>query len=311
MLNFSATPTEVGSRLPPPAAYDATLATALMQINTAALCPPDELRTWACSRCNSSLFPGGSELEVLEAGGRENHTMSLLALVGTCRTLGLTVVAIRGTVDDVVRDWLLDFEAWQTPFEPSAEFAGAKVHSGFDLAWKKLRRGLGDALARAKLREPTWPVAITGHSLGGGIAALAAAELLVGGGAPLLYYTMGEPRVGNPAFSAAHGRAFAAAGGDAAHRIVNRRDIVPHLPPREGLAALSYRHIATEVWLAPNGSTVACDGSGEDPGCSDSVPLWEWSPADHVSYYGLDAGACAATAMRGGPREVERGEWEE
>ena len=225
--------------------------------------------------------------------------MSLLALVGTCHTLGLTVVAIRGTVDDVVRDWLLDFEAWQTPFEPSTEFAGAKVHSGFDAAFKKLKPGLVSALARAKLRAPAFPVAITGHSLGGGIAALASAELLVAR-QPLLYYTMGEPRVGNPAFAAAHGRAFAAAGGEA-HRVVNRNDIVPHLPPRV-LPGLSYQHIPTEVWLAPNGSTAVCDGSGEDPRCSDSVPVWKWSPADHVSYYGLDAGACSSSAAT---REVE------
>ena len=246
--------------------------------------------------------------------------MSLLALVGTCRPLGLTVVAIRGTVDNIVRDWLIDFEAWQTPFEPSAEFAGAKVHSGFDGSWKRLRSGLIAALARAKLREPSFPVAITGHSLGGGIAALASAELLVGSGGdiatasdddgtrqPPLYYTMGEPRVGNPTFAAAHGRAFATAGGRA-HRVVNRRDIVPHLPPRK-LVNLSYHHIGTEVWLAPNGSTVTCDGSGEDPRCSDSVPLGKWSPADHVAYYGLDAGACAAATA--GPRDdAESVDWE-
>ena len=53
-----------------------------------------------------------------------------------------------------------------------------------------------------------------------------------------------------------------------------------------------YWHQSQEVWLAPNGTTIICDTSGEDKHCSDSVPLLKTHPADHTSYYGWNAGPC-------------------
>ena len=85
--------------------------------------------------------------------------------------------------------------------------------------------------------------------------------------------------------------AAAAAAGLSAHRVVNKRDIVPKVP-FENTLAVPYHHIGPEVWLAPNGTTVLCDGSGEDPACSDSIPFAKASGADHTTYYGLDASGC-------------------
>ena len=76
-----------------------------------------------------------------------------------------------------------------------------------------------------------------------------------------------------------------------------RRRRVPHLAPRNWtiphLAPSSYEHTPTEVWLTPEHGATVCDG-GEDPRCSDSVPLLtalQHIP-DHTSYYGLDQSEC-------------------
>jgi len=48
---------------------------------------------------------------------------------------------------------------------------------------------------------------ITGHSLGGALASICAMDLIVSGQIPaerLMIYTLGQPRVGDPAWAAAY-----------------------------------------------------------------------------------------------------------
>lgn len=161
----------------------------------------------------------------------------------------------------------------------------------------------------AALADPAtkgYTVMATGHSLGASISAVMTAELLAGAGlnasssGPILpadrsfmHYTFGEPRTGNKVFASAVAALEANyAAGAHTWRVVNKKDIVPHIPLKETLG-FTYWHQSTEVWLAPNGSTVICNGSGEDAACSDSIPLIGTHPADHTTYYGWDAGPCA------------------
>ena len=79
-------------------------------------------------------------------------------------------------------------------------------------------------------------------------------------------------------------------------------DIIPHYPFRTSYwsgALYEYHHEPREIWLAKSGSrnstarATECDGSGEDPTCSDSVELLELSGEDHTTYFApLDAGPC-------------------
>jgi hypothetical protein len=70
-------------------------------------------------------------------------------------------------------------------------------------------------------------VFVTGHSLGGALAVLAASVLLSEGRQQIAaVYTYGQPRVGDPEFSAA----FDAKLGALTFRYVNDLDIVPHVP---------------------------------------------------------------------------------
>lgn len=70
-------------------------------------------------------------------------------------------------------------------------------------------------------------------------------------------------------------------------RVVNYRDIVPHVPP-ENLDG--FVHINTEVWMLSNGATTNFDvcATEEDPNCSDSLDFF--SIADHLNYFDFYTG---------------------
>ena len=72
--------------------------------------------------------------------------------------------------------------------------------------------------------------------------------------------------------------------------------VLPSLAPLGLPGDASYRHGPREVWLRPAASTNAtlCDGSGEDPRCSDSLTAADLRPAHHTSYLGYDAGLCVS-----------------
>jgi triacylglycerol lipase len=100
------------------------------------------------------------------------------------------------------------------------------VHRGFarglQSVWAQVRAAVSAVGAR-----PVW---VTGHSLGGALATLAAVRLQRDEGVtPAGTYTFGSPRVGNMDFY----RAYA----PITYRHVNNEDVVPHVPIEEMLVA--------------------------------------------------------------------------
>jgi hypothetical protein len=86
---------------------------------------------------------------------------------------------------------------------------------------------------------------VTGHSLGGAVATLAAAYLRASGTAVSLY-TYGSPRVGNAAFAD-----FVSAQPGGEIRVTHLDDPVPKLPP----LLFDYRHTSPEYWLSDGSAT--------------------------------------------------------
>jgi triacylglycerol lipase len=111
-------------------------------------------------------------------------------------------------------------------FLPTVWRAGGHVHRGFLGAFEEISERL-DAIVRSKTaRQRVW---LTGHSLGGALATLAAAHLdpwIVDG-----VVTFGSPRVGDPAFVACLPESKMV-------RYVHRDDWVATVPP----ALLGYTH---------------------------------------------------------------------
>lgn len=141
------------------------------------------------------------------------------------------VLAFRGTealtpgdswrkLASVARDWWIDARVQRVPGAH-----GGHVHGGFqhalDAIWPQLQGVLDQA--------PLWWCC--GHSLGGALAALAAARLQ-DAGVPLAgAISFGQPRVGDAASAARLAQLPLL-------RVVNACDVVPELPPE----ALGYQH---------------------------------------------------------------------
>jgi Lipase (class 3) len=129
---------------------------------------------------------------------------------------GRVVVAFRGTEPTKPENLLVDLLTGQTDSP-----AGGRVHRGFAYAFGRVRSALAAAVAAAG----PGPLLITGHSLGAGLATLAAMHLR--SRRPRLI-TFGSPRVGDGRFCellTSHQIGGA--------RFVNCCDLVPRIPPEQ------------------------------------------------------------------------------
>src|SRR5437879_4377708 len=142
------------------------------------------------------------------------------------------VVAFRGTDPAKPIDWMIDLNA----FRETSTFPGAKVHAGFDEAlgsvWGRTLNGK-QILPQRLLDRGNRTVWITGHSLGGALAEMAAARANLAGIPVEGVYTFGQPRLGDEVFA----RSMQVALGSRVFRFINNVDIVPRVP----LFGMGYR----------------------------------------------------------------------
>ncbi|MCT0213676.1 MULTISPECIES: lipase family protein [unclassified Synechococcus] len=144
----------------------------------------------------------------------------------------LVLVSFRGT--ESVADWLSNLKLLSTD---SGRFG--PVHAGFLEQFRALQQEI-EAILRS---APDRRLVITGHSLGGAIAVLAAASWV--GELPLhALHTFGQPMAGKAAFASFVQRQFEAR----YFRHVNGADVVSRVPP-------GYRHAGQLYRLAGREST--------------------------------------------------------
>lgn len=130
------------------------------------------------------------------------------------------MIAFRGTSS--TSDWISDLQATQVRFKPVNN--NSYTHRGFTGIYNSLRLELKKQLRGL---SPAKKMILTGHSLGGALAMLCAADLASNGlFEPVTVYTYGAPRVGNPEFAKSY-----AALVDTSYRVVNPNDVVPMVPP--------------------------------------------------------------------------------
>jgi triacylglycerol lipase len=171
-------------------------------------------------------------------------TQVLIRELGDC-----VVVAFRGTSD--LRDFVTDAEAWRI----SSGWGG--VHCGFGQACAAIANRIYVALMPSGPK----PVILTGHSLGGALAILAAIQLRTWMVNVHSVYTFGAPRVGDPEFQKSYdtlpvpGSPFTNLGA-ATFTLIHDCDLVPRVP---GWLA-GYRRpghdefmsTAGDIWEDPN-----------------------------------------------------------
>jgi triacylglycerol lipase len=156
------------------------------------------------------------------------------------------ILAFRGTEPDRPADILTDARIALQPWRDVG-----RIHRGFSRAldeiWNEVVAEVRHGLDRPR---KLW---ITGHSLGGALAVLAAAEFQASDLAVDLQgvYTFGQPRVSDAPFAAW----FDATLTGRVVRHVNFRDYVTMIP----LLAMRYRHVGVERYFDQDG--VARDGA--------------------------------------------------
>jgi triacylglycerol lipase len=146
----------------------------------------------------------------------------IMGFVGRNDATQTVIVSFRGTVTP--EDWLQDLDTLAVPF-PDIPASGL-VHQGFDAVYQTIRDSVIAGVDVAKVNATSmW---VTGHSLGGAIALLAAIDFAKNAVPPLVsqLYTFAGPRVGDDTFKNLFNATV-----PVCYRVVNRWDIVPQLPP--------------------------------------------------------------------------------
>jgi triacylglycerol lipase len=151
---------------------------------------------------------------------------------------GMIAVAFRGTEN--LFDLFTDFNWGQVPY-PYWSQAGM-THRGFtELYEQSVRPHLHETLRRLSVRKR---LLMSGHSLGGAVATLAALDIAVHTKfRRLSVCTYGSPKVGSPEFAYAYDRTI-----NASFRVVNTNDIVPLFPPSN--VNITYAHVGKRMPIA-------------------------------------------------------------
>ncbi|KAF5854751.1 hypothetical protein ETB97_012264, partial [Aspergillus alliaceus] len=149
------------------------------------------------------------------------------------------IIAFRGT--STPKDLDTDFRFTLVPLTVSGtKCPTCQVHQGFQDAYMSLGDDITSALKTQLNRQPRYSITVTGHSLGGAMAAIASASLAALG-YEVTTYTFGEPRNGDAAFA----RYLSGLMSDHHYyRVTHFNDGVPQIPP----AILGYQHHGPEYW---------------------------------------------------------------
>jgi hypothetical protein len=163
------------------------------------------------------------------------------------------VISFRGSHS--IRNFLtdLDFTAIPTDLcKPVGQTCTA--HKGFWTSWTEARNTVLGAVKNTIAQNPNYRIAVTGHSLGGAIAAICATELRNAGYKNVALFTFGSPRLAGTQLSSYITNQGASADQGGNYRVTHWNDLVPRLPP----VSMSFVHISPEYYIAqPNQKNVA------------------------------------------------------
>ncbi|PRP79026.1 hypothetical protein PROFUN_13187 [Planoprotostelium fungivorum] len=186
------------------------------------------------------------------------------------------VFAFRGTRIGQLKDLITDLNFFPTaPFHDA--IAGALVHRGFLESYEAVRDQVVAAGIELSRKYPGSDFIVTGHSLGGAIATLGAADLAISAQVknPVQLWTFGSPRVGNAAFASYMNDKYL----DESFRITHDLDPIPRLPPK---LFGDVQHVDREFWFRNSTDYQRC--ATEDENCNEGQ--WGINIVDHGAYLG-------------------------
>lgn len=173
---------------------------------------------------------------------REDTSTDVTGYIAADHTNKLIIVSFRGS--KTPDNWITNFEIGMTKTDICDS---CSAHHGFWQSWVDARDRVLPAVAQATAANPSYQLRVTGHSLGGAIATLAAASMR-NTGKTVALYTYGSPRIGGSKISDYISKQ---SGGN--YRVTHRNDPVPKLP----LLTMGYVHTSPEYYVdKPNGQDV-------------------------------------------------------
>jgi Lipase (class 3) len=171
------------------------------------------LEDWRLTRLATLRSPKSEPLDLVDTNG----------LVVT--SPNATIIAFAGTDPFVGKDWLTDLNT-----RPSDDHIHSGFQNGVQSVWSQIQTAVKE------LAPPQLPVFVTGHSLGGALAVVAAKFLLKCIGVQAAgVYTFGMPRCLGSQIVGDYENAL----GARTYRLVHGHDVVPMLPPSE----LNFHHV--------------------------------------------------------------------
>jgi predicted lipase len=189
------------------------------------------------------------------------------------------IISVRGSVLNI-ENWVQNLDFFKT--NPFPEYPDAGVHEGFYNSWQSIRDPVLAAVQNLKNAHGVNTVYATGHSLGGAIAHHAAFDLSLHHGFETVVFSYGAPRTGDLEWAQAVSERVSKI-----HRITHNKDIVPHAP----FQIMGFYHVTTEIFFSDGLNWRLCDGTGEDPSCSNDCGILGCaSVPDHLKYLDIDIG---------------------
>ncbi|RKO91252.1 Alpha/Beta hydrolase protein [Blyttiomyces helicus] len=235
---------------------------------------PSDIQSWSCTECQQV-----SALQNIQVFQDTNNNLEQ-AYIGVDSNRQTIVVSFRGTIR-TLEDWLNDLDI--TLVNDNYLSDGALICQGFQTAYDTVRSGIQEALPNYVNQFPGFTITFMGHSLGGAVATLAAADaaknFLTSFSASNMYLvTFGSPRVGNPSFASF----FNSIGLGDIWRSANFADIVGQVPP----AALGYEHVAvSSVGLDEGSNPPDAQFCGGDPSSECDFTGTVEPATQHLNYY--------------------------
>uniref|UniRef100_A0A7S4PSZ6 Fungal lipase-type domain-containing protein n=1 Tax=Alexandrium monilatum TaxID=311494 RepID=A0A7S4PSZ6_9DINO len=295
--------------------------------------------TWECLLSSAALPSQGASLmaAVAEEEARALRVVGRARRPRPCESpyAAVAEVAFRGTYN--AANWATNL-AIELEDVKVGDCRQGLAHRGFQQAYLAMRDLLGAELERSLSALEPCPAGqvlllLTGHSMGGALAALAAYDLAPRARYAVRCVTWGCPRLGDAAFA----RAFVAAVPHAA-RFITRHDPVPRLLsnpadphdsgalvstrltaqyigamqlPQRAIGAVGYCHACPGVVLDPGASTLAhaLVGSLEaTSGASDALTHF-FTPHENCTYSEALDGALRRRAAWAFARRASVGTW--
>lgn len=155
------------------------------------------------------------------------------------RDLKIIWVAFKGSKE--FKDFIYDAKFRRQTVRFNSDDCKVRAHSGFWEQMLSIKDGIDDLLKKTMIEHPNYSVAITGHSLGGGIASCySVASSYVKKDSIMI--TFGSPAPGNEEF-----KNFVLYKVGHVFRVFNERDLVPKLL---NVFGDKYHHVGYEIELS-------------------------------------------------------------